>query len=50
MTENDRKWHNKWLKMRQVIETKLKELKNSQKDSKWSKMTKNDRKWHNKWL
>ena len=21
MTENDRKWHNKWLKMRQVIET-----------------------------
>ena len=40
MTENDRKWHNKWLKMRQVIETKLKELKNSQKDSKWSKMTK----------
>ena len=43
ITENDRKWHNKWLKMRQVIETKLKELKNSQKDSKWSKMTKNDK-------
>ena len=21
MTENDRKWHNKWLEMRQVIET-----------------------------
>ena len=43
ITENDRKWQNRWLKMRQVIETKLKEQKNSQNDSKWSKMTKNDK-------
>ena len=43
MTEDDRKWHNNWLKMRQVIKTQLKELKNSQKNSKWSKMTKNDK-------
>ena len=45
MTEDDRKWHNNWLKMRQVIKTQLKELKNSQKNSKWSKMTENDKKW-----
>ena len=43
MTEDDRKWHNIWLKMRQVIKTQLTELKNSQKNSKWSKMTKNDK-------
>ena len=43
ITENDRKWHNRWLKMRQVIETKLKEQKNSQNDSIWWKMTKNDK-------
>ena len=52
MTENDTKWQKKWLKMTQMIWTHLKELKNSQNDSKWSKMTKNDKvkksdkKWH----
>ena len=43
MTEDDRKWHNNWLQMKQVIETQLKELKNSQKNSKLLKMTKNDK-------
>ena len=43
MTENDTKWHKKWLKMRQVIKTYLKDLKKSQKDCKWSKMTKTDK-------
>ena len=31
MTENDRKWHSNWLKMRQVIKTQLKELKKQSK-------------------
>ena len=43
MTENDTKWHKKWLKMRQVIKTYLKDLKKSLKDCKWSKMTKTDK-------
>ena len=50
MTENDTKWHKKWLKMQQVIKIYLKDLKKVKKtvnDQKWQKLTKchHEKKW-----